>query len=355
MKKLVITFLIFGCYLFLFGNDFRKADWGMSISEVKQTEETEILQETDDIIAYETTLAGYKALVVYIFAGNQLTRAKYSFIEEHSNKNDYISDYSNLKNLLTKKYGNPYEDETYWKNDLYRDDYSDWGFAVSLGHLLYYAKWNSDRTEIFAVLQGENYQIRTVIEYTSKNLGEQEDKIRETEALSNFSENGFRNIEWGKTQKYVKDSEKLELLSEDNGLLAYETDISGLKVLVGYLFTSDKLTTGRYLVNDKHSNKNDFIADYKTLKNLLEKKYGKTLEDETIWKNDLYRDNYSDWGFAISLGHLYYYSKWSNNSSDITIILSGENYDISLIIEFKSKNLKDFEKEEKEKVDLDNL
>jgi len=355
MKKFVIIIIITLYFVFLFGNDFRKADWGMSIEEVKKTEETEILKETNDVLVYETTLAGYQALVAYIFAGNKLTRAKYSFIEDHSNKNDYISDYSNLKTLLTKKYGNPYEDETFWKNDLYRDDYSDWGFAISLGHLFYYAKWDSESTDIVAILQGENYQIETIIEYTSKDLENQEEKIREAEALNNFSENGFRSIEWGKNPQVVKESEKLELLSEDDGLLMYETDISGLKLIVGYLFTSDKLTTGRYLSNDNHSNKNDYITDYKLLKNLLEKKYGSPLEDEIVWKNDLYRDDYSEWGFAISLGHLYYYSKWSNNSSDITIILSGENYEITLLIEFKSKNLKDFEKEEKEKVDLDNL
>jgi hypothetical protein len=43
--------------------------------------------------------------VIYIFAGDKLTRAKYSIIEEHSNKNDYISDYKAIKELLTKKYG----------------------------------------------------------------------------------------------------------------------------------------------------------------------------------------------------------------------------------------------------------
>ena len=355
MKKAIIIISILLCNSFLFSDDFRKANWGMKMSEVKKTEAGKILQETEDVLAYEATLAGFKTLVIYIFAGDQLTRAKYSIIEEHSNKNDFITDYSSLKDLLTKKYGNPMEDETIWKDDLYRDKYSDWGFAISLGHLFYYSKWDTEKTEIVSVLNGENYQLKTVIEYTSKNLGKQEEKIREKEALKNFSENGFRSCEWGANFTSVKESEKLDLLSEDDSMLAYNTTISGLNTLVGYLFTEGKLTTGRYIVSESHSNKNDYISDYNSLKKLLEKKYGIPIEDKTYWKDDLYKDKYSDWGFAISLGHLIYYSTWSNDFSDITIMLSGENYKFTLMVEFKSKKLKEFEKSANEKKHLDDF
>jgi hypothetical protein len=355
MNKAIVIILILLCYSFLFSNDFRKANWGMQMSEVKKTESVEILQETEDVLAYETTLAGFKALVIYIFAGNQLTRAKYSIIEEHTNKNDYIVDYSSLKELLTKKYGNPIEDETIWKDDLYRDKYSDWGFAISLGHLFYFSKWDTEKTEIVSVLNGENYQINAVIEYTSKNLGAEEAKMREEEALKNFTEKGFRSCEWGVNSSFVKNKEDLEIISNNKSSIIYKTSISGLNVLAGYLFTEDRLTTGRYIITESHSNKNDFISDYNSLKELLDKKFGSATKDENIWKDDLYRDKFSDWGFAVSLGHLVYYSTWSNEFSDISIILSGENYDISLMIEFKSKKLKEFENKAQEKNKLDDF
>jgi hypothetical protein len=354
-KTLIFTILILVTSGFIYGQDFRKSNWGMNKAQVKKTETSEILKETDDVLAYKSELAGYQSYVIYIFAGDKLTRAKYSIIEEHSNKNDYISDYNTLKSLLQKKYGVPKEDETIWKNDLYKDDYSQWGFAVSLGHLTYYSSWETERTSVFFVLNGENYDLETVIEYSSKELSAVEDKMRDDVALSNFSDIGFRTSKWGSTISEVKTNEKLEVIDESSSLLAYETTISGSKTMIGYLFTEGKLTTGRYLATEEHSNKNDYINDYNTLKNLLEKKYGKPKEDEKIWKNDLYQDDYSQWGFAVSLGHLLYYSTWETENSEISVMLSGENYKIQLIIDFDSVEFKEFKEKANEKKNLDDF
>jgi len=354
MKKLLfICFLLLSSLLF--SNDFRKVNWGMNKDEVKKAETMEIIQESDDIIAYQTNLAGMQTLLIYIFADNKLTRAKYSIIDEHSNKNDYISDFSKIKELLSKKYGNCEEDETIWKDDLYRDKYSDWGFAVSLGHLIYYAKWNTEKTEILSILSGENYQIKNVIEYSSKALSGKEDEMREKEYLSFFSETGFCSSNWGSSIVEVKGNESAEPLSETDELLAYEKSISGVNAMIGFLFTQKKLTTGRFLFTEEHSNKNDYINDYNTIKELLIKKYGEPKDENTYWKDDLYRDKYSDWGFAISLGHLVYYSSWSTDSSDITIMLSGENYKISHLLEYKSKQFRTLEQQEVEKKNLDDF
>ena len=335
--------------------DFRKTNWGMSQAQVKATETTPIIKETPEILAYKTTLADFDTYVIYIFAGNKLTRTKYNLIEPHSNKNDYISDYNTLKGLLEKKYGNSVEDEKIWKNDLYKDDYSDWGFAVSLGHLVYYAKWESEKADIILMLSGENYDIETVVEYSSKELGSVEDELRTQNSLDNFSLFGFRNNSWGDNKNSVKAKENLELLQEDSELIAYTGQITGMDMIIGYLFANDKLTTGKYLVIEDHSNKNDYISDFNSLKKLLDKKYGSPKKDETLWKNDLYRDDFSEWGFAVSLGHLIYYATYENEKSEITIMLSGENYDIQLLIEASSKDLKEYMKKTNEKKALDDF
>ncbi len=82
---------------------------------------------------------------------------------------------------------------------MYKEDYSQWGFAVSLGHLTYYSSWETERTSVFFVLNGENYDLETVIEYSSKELSAVEDKMRDDVALSNFSDIGFRTSKWGST------------------------------------------------------------------------------------------------------------------------------------------------------------
>lgn len=355
MKRYVIALFALTLTVSAFSQDFRKATWGMSLSQVKSTETNEVVKETSELVAYKTTLAGFEAYAIYIFAGNKLTRGKYLITENHSNKNDYISDYNSLNELLKKKYGEPTENQTYWKNDLYKDDYSDWGFAVSLGHLLYYSTYKNSNTEITIMLSGDNYEIENVIEYTSTSLGKVEEELRTKEDLDNFSLFGFRNNSWGDNVTSVKAKEKFELVQEETGILAYKGRIAGMDMLLGYLFTGDKLTTGKYIVTEDHSNKNDYITDYDKLKKILTEKYGEPKEDEKYWKNDLYRDDYSDWGFAVSLGHLIYYSTYQNEKTELTLMLSGENYKINLLIESKSVELKDIEKKVREEKALDDF
>lgn len=83
-------------------------------------------------------MAGLDCLIFYIFAEGKLVRASHAFTEAHSNENDYISYYNSLKEILIKKYGKPIKDSQFRKNDLYRDDYQNWWFAVSLGHLVFF-------------------------------------------------------------------------------------------------------------------------------------------------------------------------------------------------------------------------
>jgi len=69
---------------------------------------------------------------------------------------------------------------------LYKDDYQRWGFAVSIGHLGYYAMWKTLQTSIVILLQGDNYDITLGIEYMSEELKELEEREKEKELLENF-------------------------------------------------------------------------------------------------------------------------------------------------------------------------
>ncbi|TSA27037.1 hypothetical protein D4R71_02830 [bacterium] len=165
--------------------DFRKAIWGMNILQVKNIEKGKPLIEKDDLLLYKDEVAGLSCKIVYIFVQEKLVRAKYVFEESHTNKNDYISDFKKLKDLLTKKYGEPFYSQK-WKNDLYEDDFQQWGFAVSLGHLVYFAEWSVPRYSIKLILQGENYKIDLQMEYNSKIYDGLEENQREKQQLDNL-------------------------------------------------------------------------------------------------------------------------------------------------------------------------
>lgn len=166
--------------------DFRKATWGMSKQEVIKSEGKKPKQTADNVIVYNDNIAGLSCYAGYIFTENKLTRGSYIFTVKHSNNNDYIADYENIKNLLKKKYGEPEADSIVWKNDLFRSEHQQWGTAISIGHLVYYSTWETENTSVELSLTGENYKMEFRLDYMSKQLKDLEKGAKEKEALDNL-------------------------------------------------------------------------------------------------------------------------------------------------------------------------
>jgi hypothetical protein len=155
--------------------NFRKSAWGMSVEQVKATETSKPKFEDSKLLVYSDSVSGLSVDVAYIFVNNKLIRTKYVVSEKHSNKTDYIDDYKKLKTSLSNKYSKPVSDKQYWKNDLYKSDSSEWGMAVSIGHLSYFCSWENANSSILLYLTGDNYVINLGIEYSSKQLSKIED------------------------------------------------------------------------------------------------------------------------------------------------------------------------------------
>ncbi len=163
--------------------NFKKTKWGMSKSQVKSSESLKIHQNTKTTLLYKTSILNKKVLLGYTFVDNQLVSTGYLLAESHSNNNSFISDYEDFKKTLTKKYGKPKADRIVWKNDLYKDTYSSWGMAISVGHLVYLSSWELEDTIIDNILMGDNFKITHMVRYNSKKLKELEEKDEEKKAL----------------------------------------------------------------------------------------------------------------------------------------------------------------------------
>jgi hypothetical protein len=164
--------------------DFRNTKWGMSSEQVIASEGKQPVDGDSRSLAYGDTLMGKKVAVIYLLVDDKLVRARYSSLERHSNKNFYIDDYEKFKNALTEKYGKPISDERFWRNDLYRDERKSYGLAVSIGHLSYYAKWETETTIVIIALSGNNYKVRCIIEYTGKDFIELEKQYKKKKTES---------------------------------------------------------------------------------------------------------------------------------------------------------------------------
>jgi hypothetical protein len=173
---------------------FRKTLWGMTKESVKISEKKEPALDQEATLAYQDTLIGLNMGVYYYFVNNKLVRSGYGIIEKHSNRNLYIKDYDKIKEALIEKYGDPSDKwvngkkykEIVWLNDLYKDDPSHWGLAISIGHLAYQLIWITEETEIYLHLTGDNYEIQLLVSYISRELKDLEEKKDKEEKLKKF-------------------------------------------------------------------------------------------------------------------------------------------------------------------------
>lgn len=165
----------------------------------------------------------------------------------------------------------------------------------------------------------------------------------------------FRKTRWGMSREQVTASESSgEAQKFTNGLI-YKDVLATHKVLVAYIFVTDKLVRTKYIIDEKHSNKTEFYLDYKSLQKLLIAKYGEPSEDETVWLDDLYQDKPDSWGLAASIGHVTFYTQWDRPETSIFLFLNGDNYKIEFGIEYSSINLGQLEKQAKQAEALDGL
>lgn len=188
MKKLFLVLLLIIPFI---GNSqnietpcqFRNVAFGNTVAECKTKETAEFIKEYDKsglkVLYYSTSVFGLNASLLYIFAANKLTRTKYLFNEDYVNKNSYIMDFNSITEKLTEKYGQPKEENVYWINNLYRDEPSDYGLAISIGHVAYFTTYITDCMEIIVSMQGEKYEVNLEVEYSSiKYLGLEEEIIK---------------------------------------------------------------------------------------------------------------------------------------------------------------------------------
>jgi hypothetical protein len=170
--------------------DFRHTKWGMSMQEVKNTENGEPINKFSkgDVLTYTSTLLDEKVVIVYNFAFNKLVRAKYmfakysdslwrvffgSFPQEKLSTGHFILDFEKFKKELTEKYGEPLKEGWPVHKDYHDLVKGEEGLevlekAIKAGKGGLYAKWMTDKTEIILIVSGRDDKISFEIGYSSK-------------------------------------------------------------------------------------------------------------------------------------------------------------------------------------------
>jgi hypothetical protein len=134
--------------------------------------------------------------MVYIFAQNQLVRARFLPVAEHDNHNEFIRDFRSIEAELRERYGKPLQDRTVWIDDSTQDEPKSYldqdratatgilpsdrniGLAVLLGHLKLYTQRTQGPTQIWHTLAAEDHHITHRVEYQSVALRSLENSVR---------------------------------------------------------------------------------------------------------------------------------------------------------------------------------
>lgn len=166
---------------------FRKSAWGDSPGKVVAVEGKPSDKTPDgSLFVYQTTLAGHDAVAFFRFVQGKLVSGGYTFTDKHSNDNMFIDDYDAIADGLKTKYGAPSSHDTNWESDLFKNDRSRWGIAIASGQMNMFEMWSLGDTDILHALDGDNFQVKHLIRYTSieyKPLINQAQKAKSTEGL----------------------------------------------------------------------------------------------------------------------------------------------------------------------------
>jgi len=143
----------------------------------------------------------------------------------------------------------------------------------------------------------------------------------------------------GMSKEQVKAIEKSKLVGEEDLSLCYETKINGFDTLLYFVFNHrNQLYLIKCVFMRKHINQNWYIYDFKSVDKILRKKYGKPAIHKEIWRRDLYKNDRDNWGMAIAVGDLGYFTQWKGETS-ISHSLSGDNFSINHFLTYSNTKL----------------
>jgi len=305
--------------------DFRKTNWGMSKEQVKTTEDKKPDFEDNTMLSYEVTISEKDFDCAYLFLEDKLYGSRYLFFEEHTNKNLYIDDYEELKEILTKEYGKPKIDKVTWKNDLFKNLESS--------------------NELISELKENIKEKEKQIEKLKANLTKEKKELEQeyTDKLSILAEKKAKlDALLAEKEKIWLDKEKEEFnIKLEEEVKEYKKNISRLYKEIANLKV--QLTKKKKDLEEEYADNLSELREEKI-------KLGTLLaEKEAEYVNRLSLLDEQSRGLAISIGDLEYGASWETSTTKIDLMLSGDNYKIKLILSYISKELEEWVKQTKEK------
>jgi len=336
VKKNVSILLIILCILavstlILFAEeakyDFRKANWGMSKEQVKATEDKKPDFENNTMLSYEVTISEKDFECAYLFLEDKLYGSRYLFFGEHTNKNLYIDDYEELKDILTKEYGKPKIDKLTWKNDLFKN--------------------LENSNELISELKENIKEKEKQIEKLRANLTKEKKALEQeyTDKLSILAEKKAKlDASLAEKENVLLDRDK----EKEEFIISLEEEVKEYKKNISRLY-NEIANLKVQLIKEKKDLEEEYADKLSGLREEKIKLRTLLAEKEAEYVNRLSLLDEQSRGLAISRGDLEYGASWETSTTKIDLMLLGDNYKIKLILSYISKELEEWVKQTKEK------
>jgi len=152
----------------------------------------------------------------------------------------------------------------------------------------------------------------------------------------------FRDSLWGMTHGDVGNKgEVITLTPNLDVMMEEDCHVAGFSCIAAYYFLNDKLVMGKFIITTPHADKTLYLQDYDSLVTKLTAKYGKPVQNEFFWRNDLYRNDPEQWGMAVAVGHLSRIAHWVTPRTEVWLGLKGDNYEVHLRMDYSFVSYKE--------------
>lgn len=303
----------------------RTFDWNLSESEFKTKYNDRIAFSIDSIPDVHATTGNWLLKNVYIGKHETTTFVRY---DNQTQKAAIVSlPVTDLPDSLSQKIIctdiEMFVNHQLGKPDLSLDDMNlaafnmaDWGFEK--GNI---KMWMSTAPTFMTITAGSDEQQVIFI-----------GAVPEIEREPDFRQ-GF----WGDSLADIKKKEGKADEFNMAGIYAFTTYVAGLECLAAYRFTGNKLTSGKYVF--LNNNSDNCVKNYEKLVELLTKKYGNPFSNDKKTSASSYEQQIYTDGELVRNGDMSFEAYWFTPFTTLAIILNGEQYQVSLNMEYYSNKL----------------
>jgi hypothetical protein len=154
----------------------------------------------------------------------------------------------------------------------------------------------------------------------------------------------FDEMHWGSTKKQIVDSEgkpAAQTRVKGGDILAYKQKMFNLDCDIEYSFAANKLKQTRFSFANDSLDKNDYLDDYRKIKDALIRRFGKPVSENMNWRDNSCKEDFSAWGEAVGLGQLELTSRWLTPQTEILASLAGRDEKISLVVLFRGVQVRE--------------